>query len=114
VGALAHLRTPFAVTGLPPYLSGAHDRLREDVSHARLQGLDRGVQAYRLLRGALPRTLEEVAVAGLVDRRALKDPDNRPFHYALTVDGFLLSAVDDAGRPVPASVIERVIPAERP
>jgi hypothetical protein len=114
VGTLVHWHTPFAVSGLPAYLSGANERLREDVAHARLQGLDRGVQAYRLLRGALPRTLEEVAVAGLVDRRALKDPDDRPFHYALTVDGFLLSAVDDAGRPVSATVVERVVPADRP
>jgi hypothetical protein len=114
LGALVHWSTPFAVTGLPGYLSLTHERVREDVAHARLQSLDRGVQAYRLLRGALPRTLEEVAVAGLVDRRALKDPDDRPFHYALTVDGFLLSAVDDEGRPVAATVIERVVPADRP
>jgi hypothetical protein len=114
VGTLIHSSTPFAVTGLPAYLSVTHEHLREDVGHARLQSLDRGVQAYRLLRGALPRTLEEVAVAGLVDRRALKDPDDRPYHYALTVDGFLLSAVDDAGRPLAATVVERVVPADRP
>jgi hypothetical protein len=114
VGLLVQIRTPFAVTGLPAYLSATHDRLVEDISHARLQGLDRGVQAYHLLRGALPRTLEEVAMAGLVDRRALRDPDDRPFHYALTVDGFLLSAVDDAGRPLPATMIERVVLVDRP
>jgi hypothetical protein len=55
-----------------------------------------------------------VAVAGLVDRRALRDSADRPFHYALTVDGFMISAVDDSGRPVAATVIERAVPADRP
>ena len=33
--------------------------------------------------------------------RTCKDPWARPYHYALTADGYLLSAVDDAGKNVP-------------
>ena len=40
VGALVHWRTPFAVTGLPGYLSLTRERVREDVAHVRLLGLD--------------------------------------------------------------------------
>ena len=43
-----------------------------------------------------------------------KDAWARPFHYALTVDGYLLSGVDNAGRQDAATVIERVVAADRP
>jgi hypothetical protein len=50
---------------------------------------------------------------GLVDRSYLRDPWARPYHYALTGNGYLLSGVDDAGKKVGA-VIERVLPPKQP
>jgi hypothetical protein len=113
VGIAVRWRTPFAVVGLQPLLQSSEQLLLDGVSHARLQGLDRAVQAHLLVHGGLPRTLEEVAKGGLVDRSYLVDSWARPFHYALTQDGYLLSAVDDAGRPDRTTLIERTVATER-
>jgi hypothetical protein len=112
-GLLAQRSSPFAVTGLPPLLAGSYNLLMQGVSHVRLERLDRAILAHHLNHGTVPHTLEELVTEGLVDRSYLKDPWARPFHYALTESGYLLSGVDDAGRTVPP-VIERVLPLERP
>jgi hypothetical protein len=106
--------TPFAVTGRPPFLTDAYGLLLDGVTHARLDRLDRGVLAYQLWTGNLPRTLEDVVNAGLVDRSYLKDPHARPYHYTHTDAGYLLSAVDDRGRTDPGAVIERTLPPSLP
>jgi hypothetical protein len=111
VGILLQAGSPFAVTGLTSTLNRPYRQLLAGVSHSRLERLDEAVRAYHLLHGSLPRTLEELVGAGLADTRDLKDASARPFHYALTVDGYLLSAVDDSGREDPATVIERVVPS---
>jgi hypothetical protein len=113
VGISARATTPFAITGLSPYLQSSYDRLREGVSYGRLERLDRAILAYHLAQGATPSTLDEVASRGLVDRSYLKDPWARPYHYALTANGYLLSAVDDHGKKIPATTIERVLPLEK-
>lgn len=106
--------TPFAVVGLPPYLQSSYDRILEGTRFNRLERLDRGVLAYHHSQGTTPSTLEEVASRGLVDRSYLKDPWARPYHYALTATGYLLSAVDDGGKKIPATTIERALPIEKP
>src|SRR5688572_12521438 len=113
IGIAVRWRTPFAVTGLQPLLLSSEHLLLDGVSHARLQRLDRAVQAHLLMHGGLPRTLEELVKGGLVDRSYLLDSWARPFHYALTQDGYLLSAVDDAGRPDRTTLIERTVATER-
>jgi hypothetical protein len=102
--------TPFGVTGLTSAAQGPYHRMLDGVSQSRLQRLDLAVRAYHLVHGALPRTLEELVGAGLADTRDLKDAWARPFHYALTVDGYLLSGVDDSGKEDASTVIERVVP----
>jgi hypothetical protein len=114
VSIVARWSTPFAVVTRPPLLSTSYTLMLDAVTQTRLARLDRAVQAHRLATGSLPRTLEDVVKAGLVDRSYLKDPWARPFHYAHTETGYLLSAVDDRGRNVPAAVIERSLPPERP
>jgi hypothetical protein len=59
-----------------------------------------------------PKTLETLVQEGLVDRSYLKDLSARPFHYALTETGYLVSSVDDSGKD--RSVIERQLPPESP
>jgi uncharacterized protein DUF4388 len=104
---------PFAVTGQPPMLKSTEDLLLQGVSRTRLERLDRAVLASDLAHAAPPRTLEELVNESLVDRSYLRDPWARPYHYALTSNGYLLSGVDDAGRKAGA-VIERVLPAKQP
>jgi predicted transcriptional regulator len=110
----ARLATPFSVAGQSPFLSGTYQMLLDGVSRGRLDRLDRAIQAYRFWRGTVPRTLEELVAAGIVDRSYLKDPWERPFHYALTDNGYLLNAVDDRGKADPTTVIERHLPPDRP
>ena len=112
-GTLAHWSNPFAVAGLPPALGGSYGILLQGVSHVRLERLDRAILAHHLSQGTVPHTLEDLVTEGLVDRSYLKDPWARPFHYALTESGYLLSGVDDTGRTIPP-VIERVLPPEKP
>ena len=113
VGIAVRRSEPLLVLGRPAFLRGSYDLLLADVSHTRLQRLDRAILAYRLAQGSLPRTLDEVVTRGLVDREYLKDPWARPFHYAVTHEGYLLSAVDDAGRKLPDSVIDRAVAQEK-
>jgi hypothetical protein len=111
VGVYATRATPFAVSGQPPLLKSTEDLLLQAVSRTRLERLDRAVLASDYMKGKEPRTLEEVVNQSLVDRSYLRDPWARPYHYALTSDGYLLSGVDDAGKRVGA-VIERVLPKQ--
>ena len=113
VGISARATKPFAVVGTTPYLQSAYALVLDGVSHGRLERLDRAVLAYHLAEGVTPSTLEEVAARGLVDRSYLKDPWARPYHYALTSNGYLLSAVDDAGKKIVGTTIERVLPVEK-
>ena len=50
---------------------------------------------------------------GLVDRSYLHDPWARPYHYALTESGYLLSGVDDSGKTAPGTIVERSLPVEK-
>jgi hypothetical protein len=104
---------PFAVIGRPPLFKASYDVLLDDISRARLQRLDRGIQAFQLAQGSLPRTLDDVAARGLVDRTYLSDPWRRRYHYALTEQGYLLGAVDDSGHTIPGTVIDRFVSAEK-
>jgi uncharacterized protein DUF4388 len=113
VGMAVRRTQPLAVAGQPPFLKGSYDLLLADVSHSRLQRLDRAILAYQFAEGTLPRTLEDVVGRGLVDRTYLTDPWERPFHYALTEQGYLLSAVDETGRKLPQSVIDRTVSVEK-
>jgi len=119
VGAIAlaglsmRWQTPFAVTGLAPLSGGAYELVLDGVNRTRLERLDVAILAFSLKKGALPRTLESLVDAGLVDRSGLKDASARPFHYALTDTGYLLSAVDDGGKNRAATRIERVVPTDR-
>jgi hypothetical protein len=114
VGISARAPTPFSVVGLSPYLQSTYERMLEGVRYNRLERLDRGVLSYHLAQGTTPSTLEEVATRGLVDRSYVKDPWARPFHYALTATGYLLSAVDDGGKKIAETTIERALPLEKP
>ncbi|HET8645204.1 MAG TPA: DUF4388 domain-containing protein [Vicinamibacteria bacterium] len=110
-GVWMNRHDPFGVTGLSAALDRPYYQLLDGVSQSRLNRLDQAVRAYHLVHGQLPRTLEELVGAGLADTRDLRDAWARPFHYALTVDGYLLSGVDDAGKEDPSTVIERVVPS---
>jgi predicted transcriptional regulator len=113
-GFAVQLRTPFGVTGTRPGLSESLDAVLQSVSRSRLERLDNALQAYRLARGAFPQTLESLAEAGIIERTYLKDPWARPYHYESSQTGYVLNAVDDQGKTVPGSLVERSLPATLP
>jgi hypothetical protein len=106
-GTFVHARTPFAVTGLRSVLPRSFALVEEGVARSRLARLERAIEAWRAGQGTPPATLEDLVKAGLVDRSYLLDPWRRPFHYEPRPTGYLLSAVDDAGRPRPDASIDR-------
>jgi hypothetical protein len=114
VSVAVHLRAPFAVLGQPPLLENSYTALFDGLSRSRLERLDRALIAYRLAEGGVPKTLTELIQHGLADATSLKDPWARPYHYALTENGYLLSAVDDGGKTIPGSLIERAFPPDKP
>src|SRR5262245_34511556 len=112
-GVAFQLRSPFGVLGRPPLLNESWTLLLEGASRGRLERIDRAVLAFRHEHGTLPKTLEELTEEGLVDRAQLNDPWARPYHYGATASGYVLNAVDDAGKPAPGTIIERSFSATR-
>jgi uncharacterized protein DUF4388 len=112
-GIFVRRDSPFAVVGLPPLLRGAYDLMLDAASHSRLERLDRAILAYHLVHGAAPATLEVLVGEGLADRSYVHDPWQRPYHYALTENGYLLTGVDDTGKTAPGTVVERSLPVEK-
>ena len=106
-GLLARLGSPFLVSGRPPVVEEGWALVIDGVTWSRLARLDQAIHAWEATYGTLPQTLEELVGAGLVDRSYLYDPARRPFHYETASDGYLLSAVDDAGRSRPDVVLDR-------
>jgi hypothetical protein len=113
-GTAAQWNTPFAVTGQPPVLPEATERVRESLSLSRLQRIDKGLGAYILKNGAPPKRLEDLVDAGLLDAVYTHDPWGRPYHYEPAATGYSLSAVDDNGRELPGTVIQRWLSADKP
>lgn len=113
-GVLAQWRTPFAVTGLDPVLQETSVRLLESLSLSRLRRLDQGIAAYALLNGTPPKRLDDLVDVALVDESALHDPWRRPYHYEPGPSTYALSAVDDNGRTVPGTLIQRSLAPEKP
>ncbi len=106
-GTFVQRHAPFAVTGLRSVLPRSFALVEEGVVRSRLARLERAIEAWRAGRGAPPATLEDLVKAGLVDRSYLLDPSRRPFHYEPGPAGYLLGAVDDAGRNRPDASIDR-------
>ncbi len=106
-GLAAQYSAPFAITGLRPRVGRGFELLRDSVTWSRLARLDQGIRAWRATYGAAPQTLEELVLAGLVDRSYLWDAARRPFHYEVGPTGYLLSAVDDAGASRAGLILDR-------
>ncbi|MEE8218794.1 MAG: DUF4388 domain-containing protein [Vicinamibacteria bacterium] len=106
-GLAAQYSAPFAITGLRPRVGRGFELLRDSVSWSRLARLDQAIRAWRATYGAAPQTLEELVLAGLVDRSYLWDAARRPFHYEVGPTGYLLSAVDDAGASRAGLILDR-------
>ncbi len=106
-GAAFQLKAPFGVVGRPPLLHDTLELYLEAASRARLDRLDRALEAFRLANGTPPGTLDDVVAAGLVDKSFLKDPWARPYHYEVAGQGYALNAVDDAGKAIDGTLIQR-------
>jgi hypothetical protein len=113
VGALAlaglavQSRRPFAVTGLGPFTQTADQSVLEGAARARLDRLERAIDAWAATHGAPPPSLEELVRVGLADPSHLADPWGRPFRYEPGPRGYLLSAVDESGASRPDATLDR-------
>jgi hypothetical protein len=106
-GLLVQSPTPFAVTGLGPYLPGSYTALLDSTARARLGRLERAIDAWTATHGAPPSSLEDLVRAGLADPSHLVDPWGRPFRYEPGPRGYLLSAVDDSGASRADATLDR-------
>jgi hypothetical protein len=106
-GLAVQCRSPFAVTGLSPVLSGSYTGVLEGATRSRLARLDRAIAAWSATHGAPPSALEDLVRAGLVDRSHLVDPWARPFRYEPGPQGYLLSAVDESGASRADATLDR-------
>jgi hypothetical protein len=107
VGVTVHRGAPFAVLGLGTMLRVPLGGVLHGTSRARLENVDRALQAFRALEGRLPEGLGQLADAGLLRADQLADPWNRPYEYSRVGDGYVLSAVNAGGEPLPGGLIER-------
>jgi hypothetical protein len=106
-GLVARRDAPFAVTGRPTVVDQTWATVQDGVTWSRLSRLDEAIRAWKASYGSYPQTLQELVEAGLVDRRFLHDPERRPFHYEVDSTGYLIGAVDDAGRDRPGVALDR-------
>src|SRR5512143_969147 len=106
-GLAVQSRRPFAVTGLGPFIQGAQQSVLEGVARARLERLERAIDAWTATHGAPPSSLEDLVRAGLADPSHLVDPWGRPFHYEPAARGYLLSAVDETGASRADATLDR-------
>jgi hypothetical protein len=110
LGLVVQAKTPFGVLTRPPLLEV--ETLLEGTRQARLERLDRALVSYHYLYGMAPGRLEDLVQESLVDKSYLADPWGRPYHYALTEAGYLLNAVDERGKMVPGTLVERTLARE--
>ncbi len=106
-GLVVQCRSPFAVTGLSPFLGRSYVGVLEGATRSRLARLERAIDTWRATHGAPPSALEDLARAGLVDRSQLRDPWARPFHYEPGPHGYVLSAVDESGASRADATLDR-------
>jgi len=107
VGLTVHRGAPFAILGLGSMLRVPVGGVLHGTSRVRLERVDRALQAFRALEGRLPDELEQLVDAGLVRPDQLHDPWARPYEYSRVGDGYVLSALDAAGEPLPGGLIDR-------
>jgi hypothetical protein len=111
VGIARSWREPFGFVPLPGVQASATDDLRDWVLVSDIERIERGVVGYSLARGQLPATLVEVADARLVDRTILS---RRPLSYTILSEReFRLEALDEAGKPISRTRIERALPVAK-
>jgi len=106
-GLLVQGRTPFAVTGLAPFLKDECAAVLDGAARARLARLERAIDAWTATHGTPPASLDDLVRAGLADSSQVVDPWGRPFRYEPAPPGYLLSAVDDSGASRADAILDR-------
>ncbi|MCU0241215.1 MAG: hypothetical protein MUF51_02185, partial [Vicinamibacteria bacterium] len=109
---LLQWRSPFGLVGRGSEIEAGYISFRQGLGMAHLNRLDRALMAYCRVHGSAPRTLRPLVDEGLVDSSFLLDSSGRPYHYAITDNGYLLSAVDPNGKTISGSLIQRILTVE--
>jgi len=85
-------------------------RFFEAASFARLWGLSQTLHAFAQASGSYPDNLAELAHAGLLPNRALRDPWGQPYRYLLRERSLVLAGDGPGRSPNPNLVIVQSLP----
>ena len=112
VAALVHMaRSPMPLWPLAGAESETWSQLRSCISRTQIERLGFAVKVYYLAFGVPPATLDSLLTEGLVGRRDLVDPWERPFTYRPMETGFIIAGYDAAGEASPDLTLTASLPA---
>ena len=102
-------RNPLNLLTIPPRRVELVDGFRKSVSLLRLRRVAEGVDAYTLLSGHLPESVEALASSHIVAPADLKDPWGATYRYIVQDEKFYLVGFDPFGQTDPDLLFSRTL-----
>lgn len=102
-------RNPLNLLTLPPRRVPLVDGFKKSVSLLRLRRVAEGVDAYTLLSGQLPDSVETLVVSQILAPSDLKDPWGANYRYIVQDDKFYLVGFDALGQTDPDLLFSRTL-----
>jgi Domain of unknown function (DUF4388) len=100
---------PLNLLTLPPRRVQLVDGLKKSLSLLRLRRVAEGVDAYTLLSGHLPETVEALAASHILAPADLKDPWGATYRYIVQDEKFYLVGFDPLGQTDPDLLFSRTL-----
>src|SRR5664280_2941505 len=102
-------RNPLNLLTLPPRRVQLVDGFKKSLSLLRLRRVAEGVDAYTLLSGHLPETVEALVVSHILAPANLKDPWGATYRYIVQGEKFYLVGFDPLGQTDPDLLFSRTL-----
>jgi hypothetical protein len=102
-------RNPLNLLTLPPRRVQLVDGFKKSLSLLRLRRVAEGVDAYTLLSGHLPETVEALVVSHILAPADLKDPWGATYRYIVQGEKFYLVGFDPLGQTDPDLLFSRTL-----
>jgi hypothetical protein len=113
LGLRFQARNPLNLLTLPPRRVALVDGFRKSVSLLRLRRVAEAVDAYTLLSGRLPETVDALATSHILAPADLKDPWGTTYRYIVQDDKFYLVGFDPLGQTDPDLLFSRTLVLRR-